>query len=192
MDDKRLKMNNNKTEFIMFGLRQHLQKCTTNVKDISGEEIPESDCIKYLGGWVDAPLSFKTHITKKCQAAMGNLVKICNIRKYLTDDATKTLLVGLVLSHLDYVNAILAGLPECDINKMQKIENIAAKLATKVRKHDGTTKALKNLQWLPIRARIDHKLLTLLYKCLQGNTPQYLKELIVEEKPRRDGLWSNI
>ena len=121
---------------------------------------------------------------------MGNLVKICNIRKYLTEEDTKMLLVGLVLSHLDYVNAILAGLPECDINKMHRIENFAANLATKVRKHNSTT-ALKKLHWLPLRAGIDNKLLTLVYKCLQGNTPEYLKELIVEDKLRRNSLWSN-
>ena len=40
MDENRLKMNN-KTEFIMFGSRQHLQKCTTNVININGEEIPK-------------------------------------------------------------------------------------------------------------------------------------------------------
>ena len=82
------------------------------------------------------------------------------------------LLVGLVLSHLHYGNAILAGLQEYNINKMQKIENITAKLATKVRKHNGTTTALKKLHWLPVRAKIDHKLLTLVYKCLQGNAPE--------------------
>ena len=65
---------------------------------------------------------------------MVNLVKICNIRKYLTEDATKTLLVGLVLSHLDYANAILAGLPECDINKMQRIENIASQACNESQK----------------------------------------------------------
>ena len=64
---------------------------------------------------------------------MGNLVKICNIRKYPTEEATKLLLVGQVLSHLDYVNTILAGVPECNINKMQRIEKFTAKLATKVR-----------------------------------------------------------
>ena len=53
--------------------------------------------------------SLKTHITKKCQAAMENLVKIHKIRKYLMEEATKLLLVGLVLSHLDYANTILAG-----------------------------------------------------------------------------------
>ena len=89
-------------------------------------------------------LSFKTHITRKCQTAMGNLVKIHNIRKYLAEEARKTLLVGLILSHLDYVNAILAGLPDCDINKMQRIAYITAKLATKVRKHARTTTALKS------------------------------------------------
>ena len=91
---------------------------------------------------------------------MGNLVKICSFRKYLTE-VTKVILVGLVLSHLNYANAIPAGLPDCDINKMQRIENITAKLAMKVRKHNSTTTALKKLHWLPIRARIDHKLLTL-------------------------------
>ena len=96
-------------------------------------------------------LSFKTHITKKCQAGMVNLVKICNIRKNLSEAVTKTFSGGLVLSHLEYVNAILAGLPEFDINKWQRIENIAAKLATKVRKHDSTTTALRKLHWLPIR-----------------------------------------
>ena len=105
-------------------------------------------------------LSFKTHITKKYQAAMVNLVKIHNIRKYLAEDTANTLLVGLVLSNLDYANAILAELPDCDINKIQRIENIAAKLATKVRKHDNTTTTLRKLHWLPIRARIEHKLLT--------------------------------
>ena len=191
MVKNRLKVHNSKTEFIMIGLRQHLQKCTTNVININGEEIPKSDCIMYLGSWINALLSFKTRITKKCQAAMGNLVKIHNIRKYLIEETTKMLLVGLVLSQLDYVNAILAGLPKCNVNKMQRIENMAAKLAMKVRKYNSTTTALKNLHLLPLRARIDHKLLTLVYKCLQGKAPEYLKELIVEDKPRRDGMWSN-
>ena len=77
---------------------------------------------------------------------MGNRVRIHNIRKYLKEEATKMFLVGLVLSHLDYVNAILAALPECDINNMQKIEHITAKLAMKVKKQNSTT-VLKKLHW---------------------------------------------
>ena len=111
---------------------------------------------------------------------MGNLIKMYNIRKYLMEEARKMLLVGLVLSHLVYVNAILVGLLECNINKMQRIKNIAAKLAMKVRKYNSTTTALRKLHWLPIRVRIDHKLL-----CLQGIALEYLKVLLLD-KPRRD------
>ena len=75
---------------------------------------------------------------------------------------------------------------------MQRIENIAVQLTTKVRKHDSTTTTLRKFHWLPKRAKIEHKLLTLVYKCLQGNALQYLKELIVEDKPRRDGLQSAV
>ena len=110
---------------------------------------------------------------------------------YFCEEATKMLFIGLVLSHLDYANAIPAGHPECDINKVWRIENITANLAIEVRKQNSTITALKKLHWLPIRARIDYKLLTLVYKCLQGNALEYLKELLVEDKPRRDGLWSN-
>ena len=74
---------------------------------------------------------------------MENVVKICNIRKFLMEEATKTILVALVLSHLDYANEILPGLHECDINKMQKIEYMAVKLATRVRKHDSTVTHVK-------------------------------------------------
>ena len=51
MDENRHNMNNSKTEFILFGLRQHLQKFTTNATDINGKEIPKSEYIKYLGCW---------------------------------------------------------------------------------------------------------------------------------------------
>ena len=48
---------------------------------------------------------------------MWNLQKLKAIRSVLTDDVGKTLVSALVLSHLDYANAILSGLPEVDIKK---------------------------------------------------------------------------
>ena len=122
---------------------------------------------------------------------MGNLVKICNIRKYVMEESYKDI--------LGRPSLITSGLCKCNPSrtsrvqhsKMQRMENIRAKLPMKVRKHNSTTTALKKLCWLPIRARIDHKLLALVYNCLEGNALEYLKELIAEVKPRRDGLWSN-
>ena len=96
----------------------------------------------------------------------------------MTDDVCKTLVSALVLSQLDYANVILSSLPEVHIKKMQWVQNMAAKLVLNCSKMESSTWCLKSLHWLPISARIEHKLLTITYKCLNGNAPDYLSDLL--------------
>ena len=58
MDTVRLKMNESKTEFMLFGSRQHLQKCTTNSLDALVENTEKSEVIWYLSGYLDSTLTF--------------------------------------------------------------------------------------------------------------------------------------
>ena len=53
------------------------------------------------------------------------------LQRYLTKDAATTLVLVLVISHLGYCNSILYGIPGCDINKLQKIQNMSVKLVLK-------------------------------------------------------------
>ena len=76
MDENWLKMNCSKTELILFGSRQQLQKCVTTHINVNGDEIHRSIIIKYLGAWMDEQLTMKQHITNKCRLAMYNLQKI--------------------------------------------------------------------------------------------------------------------
>ena len=103
MDANRFKMNNKKTQFIMFGSRKHLLKCHSTAININGKIASQVDLIRYLGVGVDALLSFKHHIKVKCKAAMFNLIRIIRIRHYLTQEACNVLVMRLVISHLDYV-----------------------------------------------------------------------------------------
>ena len=112
MNENWLKMNCSKTELILFGSRQHLQKCVTTHINVNGDEVHRSNILKYLGAWMDEQLTMKQHITNQCRLAMYNLQKIKLIRPMLTEDATKTILLGTVISHFDYVNSILIGLPD--------------------------------------------------------------------------------
>ena len=127
MDHKRLKMNDSKTEFLLFGSRKQLAKCFTTERDINDNSIPRSECICYLGEWMDQHLSFKTHIQIKCKSATFNLFKLCKIHSVLTREKANLLALTLIISNLDYANATLNGLPDCDIDKMQRIQNMAAK-----------------------------------------------------------------
>ena len=134
IDSNRLKINNGKTEFILLGSRSQLTKCITEVVDVNGIEVTRSESICYLGLWLDQCMSLKRHITKKCTTAMLSFQRIKLIRRYLTKDTATTLVLGLVISHLDYCNLVLYGLPGCDINKFQRIQNMSAKLVLQCKK----------------------------------------------------------
>ena len=178
MDRNRLKMNSAKTDFILIGSRQQLVKCKMTSILANDEIVQRSPLIKYVGGLIDERFSFKQFINSKCRMAMWNLQKLKAIRNVLTDDACKTLIRALVLSHLDYANVILIGIPEVDIKKMQIVQNMVAKLVLNCSTMESLICCLRNLHWLPIRARIEHKLLTMTYKCLNGQAPDYLSDLL--------------
>ena len=72
-------MNSSKTEFILFGSRGQLQKCTTNSINVNGVEVKRGGCIRYLGALLDAQLNMAQHINAKCRMAMMNLFKIKQI-----------------------------------------------------------------------------------------------------------------
>ena len=140
-----LKLNPDKTEFIMFGYRSQLVKCTTNCVSISDSTIPRSPSVKYLGVTLDENLSLKEHILLKCSKAMANFVMIHNIQKFLTKDACTTLVFGLCISHLDYANTLFYGLPDKTISHLQRIQTMHVKLTLKKSKFDSTTEALTQL-----------------------------------------------
>ena len=108
---------------------------------------------------------------------MYNLQHIHNIRNVLSVGACKTLVHGLVTMYLDYINALYYGLPESDLKKLQQVQNAAARVILGATQRDSITMCLKKLHWLPVKYRVQHKLLTLVYRCLIEEVPQYLHEL---------------
>ena len=191
MDTMHLQFNPDKTEFIMFGYRNQLDKCKTSYVTISGSIIPKSPSAKYLGVTLDENLNLKEHILTKCKTAIANFVRICNIQQYLTTDACSTLVLGLCVSHLDYANALYYGLPNKSISHLQIVESMCAKLTLRRSKYDSTTDALLQLHWLPIKHRINFKIATITHKCIYGTAPQYLKDLLILARNPRSLRSSN-
>ena len=140
---------------------------------------------------MDETLTFKHHITKKCQTAMHNFLKIRSIRQYLDQDTTECLVLSLCMSHIDYYNSILYGLPDGSIRKLQCIQNMCACLVLRRGKRDSISQSLNHLHWLPIKSRIIFKVLVLTYKLLHREGPGYLKKLLTVHKPQRQGLRSS-
>ena len=135
-------------------------------------------------------MTFRKHICMKSHTVMLNFQRIKLICSLLTQEAAHTLVQGLVTSHLDYCNVIFVGLPNCLMNILQKVQNASAKLVTGSKKYDSATSSVYQLHWLPIKARVDFKILTLIHKCLSGSAPEYLQSLIIPYKSGRSGLQS--
>ena len=122
---------------------------------------------------------------------MFNLVCIKRLRPSLTVEAANILVMGLVISHLDYANSILIGVPDIMMKQLQHVQNMAAKVVLQVDKYASPRECMKNLHWLPIFKRIEHKILTIVYKCIRGLAPKYLQDLIKQYIPSRPGLHSS-
>ena len=189
----RLKINNQKTKFIMYGNNVQLSKCSTKHTKIGDEIMEGSKMINLLGIDIGNKLSFKEHIKRKCKVPMYNLHNIRSLHEHLNNKTTQTLIYGLVMSHLDYINAIYSTLPVSTIRPLIRVQNLAAKLVLNSRDKDtSSTKAKQILHWLPIKERSIYKCLTILHPCVHGTGPGIISNLIKTKTIRRSLRSSSI
>ena len=81
-------------------------------------------------------MRMNVHIGKISSKAFRGLYNIIQIRKFLTVQSTKTLIHAFVSSHLDYCNALLFGLPKNQLDRLQKVQNAAARVTFQIAKFD--------------------------------------------------------
>jgi hypothetical protein len=132
-----------------------------------------------------------THIFRTSSSGFYFLYNIRCIRKYLSRELTETLIHAFISSRLDYCNSLLYGLPNCQLAKLQRVQNAAAHLIFQESKYCRITSLLKNLHWLPVKYRIDFKVLLLTFKAIHGMAPQYSSNLISLRKSNRYSLCSS-
>jgi hypothetical protein len=185
MECNLLKLNDEKTELIVFAPKKyHDMSENINVK-IGGSTIKPSPQVKNLGVVFDQCMSMTNHVNAIAKTCYFHLRNISRIRPYLTTNACKTMVQALVLSRLDYGNALLYGLPKQTISKLQRVQNTAARIIACIPHNEHITAVLKDLHWLPVERRIQYKVLLLTFKSLKGEAPSYLSSLVEQYLPAR-------
>ena len=133
----------------------------------------------------DLGITLRTHINNICRSGSLSLHELSKIRKFLSQKDTERVVHAFISSKLDYCNGLLYGSPSSEIQKLQRLQNAAARLITRTKKSDHITPVLINLHWLPIEHRVIFKLLLYTYKALHGLAPDYLANLLTFYKPVR-------
>ena len=139
---------------------------------------------------MDPHLTFDPHIKNLCKTSFFHLRNIARLRPTLSLPDAEKLIHAFISSRLDYCNALLIGTPSKSIQKLQHIQNSAARVLMRVRKYDHITPILHTLHWLPVSSRIEYKVCLLTHQCIHSNAPSYLKELIkppTATRPLRSG-----
>uniref|UniRef100_A0A8C1YQM8 Reverse transcriptase domain-containing protein n=1 Tax=Cyprinus carpio TaxID=7962 RepID=A0A8C1YQM8_CYPCA len=175
MKDHHLQLNLTKTELLVVPANPSFHHNYSI--QLGSSTITPSRTARNLRVVIDHQLRFTYHIattTRSCRFALYNIRKI---RPFLSEQATQLLVQALVLSRLDYCNALLAGLPACSIKPLQLIQNAAARVVFNEPKKAHVTPLLIRLHWLPEAARIKFKVLMLAYKTTTGTAPIYLNSL---------------
>ena len=188
MRDSMLKMNHDKTELIAIGTKPKISQVTLSLTpvSISGHNIPFSQSVRNLGVFIDETLSMVVHIKHLCRILFCQLRRLGKIRPFLSTDAANKLTVSFVLTRLDYCNSLLAGLPDNKLNKLQRIQNHAARIVLRKLRHVSATSLLRTLHWLPVKARIQYKIACFCFQCLSHNTmPPCLSDLLHPYQPSR-------
>ena len=173
-----LKLNNSKTEYILFGTSKQLAKCTNTAINIGGHEVHAQNCVRNLAAYFDKHMSMEEHVKFKCRAAYAQLYNMGKIRKYLDQQSTEKPIHALVHSHIDYCNVLLIGLPKYLIRKLQMVQNTATRVLCRIGKYDHITPVLKSLHWLPVEFRIKHNICLLTFNSLHGHGPEYMSEML--------------
>ena len=178
MDVNMLKLNEDKTEVMIVGSKRQTAKILDKTIDVNGCEISIIDKVKNLGITLDSSLSMDSQVSSLRNKLIFQLKKISHIRKYITNETCKKIISSLMFSNLDYCNSLLSGVSADQIRRLQVVQNNAARLVLGNKRSDRASPLLRELHWLPVRARIQYKLATFVYKCLQGSAPIYLQEFL--------------
>ncbi len=104
----------------------------------------------------------------------------------LSFSVAEKLINTFVFSRIEYCNALLAGVSKSTLNKLQYVQNAAARILTRSRTSEHISLILESLHWLPVRFRIDFKIILLTYKALHGLAPVYMTELLTVYTPRHN------
>ena len=153
----KLKLNPDKTEFILFGSKKQRKRLNACFPiDILGNALHPTESVRNLGVWFDSDFSFSKHVQNVCKDRFIQLRDFRNIRQFLTHDASVLVANAFVSSQLNYCNSLFMSLSKFNLHRLQSIQNNAARIVTNSSKYTWITLVLRKLYWLPIQFQIGY------------------------------------
>ena len=171
----KLLINPDKTKLILFGTKQLLSKVLDIRVPFLGQQLIPVSSVKDLGITLDSNLTFNEHVNTLTSSLISILCQISSVRHLFSKSVLTTILNCLVFCKLFYCSTVWSGTFAHDINKLQLVQNFAARVLTNTKKFDHISPVLRALCWPSIKNQLLVRDATMLYKIVNGLAPSYLE-----------------
>lgn len=179
MNKNRLKMNIDKTKFMIIkGVRRE-QKGRIALKSLDGVELERVEIIIYLGVIIDDKLSFRNHceyMIKKIGKKTSYLNRIGN---YISVYARCTIYKTIIAPHFEYCATLLINMGETQITSLQIMQNRAMRVILQCDRYTRIENMLQALQFMNVRQRLYYNICVFIHKLLNGMLPDHLRSRLV-------------
>ena len=180
--DNCLLLNPEKTKLMIFGCRQMIRRLSDFKLSLLGKELLPSESIKDLGVTFDPTLSFDNHILATVSSCMSKLSQINRTRHAFNSGLLVTIINALVFSKLYYCSTVWSSTTACNVQKLQLVQNFAARIISGTYKFEHITPSLKNLRWFPVKKQLYLRDGVFAFKCMMGCAPTYLTSQFVKKQ----------
>ena len=179
MNEHFLKLNETKTKILVMAPPSVQREIHIRGIFIGNDCIRFVDSAKNLGVILDGVLSFENQVNKVVKSCFATIRKLSQVKGFLSKDDLQQLACSLVFSQLDYCNSLYYGIHSKLLQKLQHVQNCAARLVLKRRIPSGCMdKTLKDLHWLKVKFRCIYKLLLIVHNGLHGNAPNEIISML--------------
>ena len=191
MCSKYLKLNEGKTKLLLLckpslsnSIPSDFTISTFGSKIEECDWLDEDDDVKSLGFYLDPTMNMDKQLARIKKFCYGQLSSWKRITTFLTEDVRIMMVKQIILSKIDYNNALLIGLPNYVIQSIQAIINSAICFIYNLTWRDEITPFIYKSHILPAKYRIDYKVCATVFNCLFGRAPMYLQNLLQWNVPR--------
>ncbi len=161
MSQNFLCLNSDKTEVMLIGTPHQISKSGALALTVEGTVLDFQNKNKNLGVIFDINLTFDPHVQNTVKNIFFHLRNIARLRPMLSLPVAEKLINTFVFSRIDYCNALLAVVSKTTLSKLQSVQNSAARILTRTKTSEHISPVFESLHWLPVRFRIDFKILML-------------------------------
>ena len=166
------------TIYSWLGTRQQLEKLDLESLSAEFPTVAFSTSVRSLGVILDQDLSFMKHITALTRSCYYQLRQLRVVTRSLSSSSASTLVHAFILNRLDYCSSLYCGLPQIRLHPLEGVLRAAARLVGGVPKFGHISAFMRDvLHWLPVQQRINYRVSTIVWQCVLGRAPTYLREL---------------